>query len=134
MQTIIVGSGPVADALTRRLTESDHQVSRVVDEVHIAEDLASRFPRALVVLGSGSDERALRAARAAEADVLFAVDEDDSHNMVACLLAKQQFSIEHVVALAAQCEDKPAFSALDILNVCAPEVVVSALVGGMKNG
>jgi Trk K+ transport system NAD-binding subunit len=104
----------------------------VVDEVHIAEDLASRFPRALVIMGSASDERVLKAARATEADALFAVDEDDSHNMVACLLAKQQFSIEHVVALAAHCEDKPAFSALEILNVCAPEVVVGALVDGLE--
>jgi Trk K+ transport system NAD-binding subunit len=106
----------------------------VIDAPSLAEDMACRFPKSLVIQGSGSDGHALQDARASQADMLFAVDEDDSRNMVACLIAKQRFSIKHVVALASACEDKPAFSALEIVSICAPDVVVDALVGDLQVG
>lgn len=128
MYVIIVGAGPVAQTLARRVTDEGHELALIVENVEIAEQMADRFPRALVIRGTGTDEAALRHARGQECDAFFAVDEDDSRTMVACLLARDRFNMKRVVALSSCCEDEPAFSALSIDNVCAPEVLVNALM------
>lgn len=128
MYVIIVGSGLVARSLGRRLSMGGNQIAFVVEDTREAEQMADRFPRALVIRGSGADEVALQHARAEDCDALFAVSEDDSQTMVACLLARERFGIEHVVALALDCEHVPAFAALNIHSVCGPDVVVEALV------
>lgn len=132
MYVIIVGSGPVARSLGRRFTKNGNQIAFVIDDTHEAEQMADRFPRALVIRGSGADEVALEHARAQDCDAFFAVGEDDSQTMVACLLARERFEIEHVVALAVDCEHAPAFAALGIHSVCGPDVVVDALVEGAR--
>lgn len=128
MNVIIVGAGRVAQTLARKMSDQGHELTLVVESTDIADQMAVRFPRALVIRGSGTSESALQDARAQECHAFYAVDEDDSHTMVACLLARDRFHVKNIVALASACEDLPAFSALDINSVCAPDVVVDALL------
>lgn len=128
MQAVIVGGGPIAYALARRLIDGRNEVTLVIDTFEVAEDMALEFPAALVIKGNGVDERSLKDAQAGESDALFAVHDDDSHNMAACLLAKERFGVENVVALATSCDDKRTFKALGIKTVCTPDLVVDALI------
>lgn len=128
MNVIIVGAGSVAQGLAQRLTEEDHQVALIIENTQAAEQLAAQFPRALVIRGPGTDEMALKHAQAQDCDAFFAVEDNDSHAMVACLLARERFKIPCVVALSTACEDSPAFSALSINCVCGPDVLVDALL------
>ena len=131
MYAIIVGAGVVAQALASRISEDGGQLALVVESHEAAEQLADEFPRALVIHGSGTDETALRDARAQECDAFYAVEEDDSRTIVACLLARERFNIPRVVALSSACQDAPAFSALSINTVCEPSVVVDALLAAV---
>lgn len=128
MQVVVVGSGAIARTLGQRLTDANHQVAFVIEKLDDAEEFALDFPAALVIRGSGTDERSLRSAGAAEARLLLAVHDDDSHNMASCLLAKEQFGIPETVALAASCQDTPTFRALGISSVCVPDVVSDTLL------
>jgi trk system potassium uptake protein TrkA len=125
---IVVGAGPTAQELADRLRAGGHQIAFVISNAEAVERMAVRFPTALVIRGTGTDEATLRDAGADECDALFALDDDDSHTMVACLLARERFHVKHVVALATACEDMPAFSALSIMSVCAPEVLAENLL------
>ncbi|MHB9002556.1 MAG: NAD-binding protein [Coriobacteriia bacterium] len=128
MNVIIVGAGRVAQTLARKMSDEGHELTLVVESTEIADQMAVRFPRALVIRGSGTSESVLRDARAQDCDAFYAVDEDDSHTMVACLLARDRFHIKNIVALASACEDLPAFTALEINSVCGPDVLVDALL------
>lgn len=118
----------MAQTLARRMSDEGHELALVVESTDVADQMSVRFPRALVIRGSGTSESALRDACAHECNTLYAVDEDDSHTMVACLLARNQFHVKNIVALASACEDLPAFSALSINTICAPDILVDALV------
>ena len=128
MQVVVVGGGSIARTLGRRLAEANHEVAFVIERLDDAEEFALDFPSSLVIKGSGTDERSLRNAGASEADLLFAVHADDSHNMASCLLAKERFGVAETVALAATCDDKPTFRALGISSVCVPDVVTDTLL------
>lgn len=128
MQVVVVGANAIARTLGQRLIEAQHEIAFVIERLDDAEEFALDFPSALVIRGSGTDDRSLRSAGAAEAQLLLAVHDDDSHNMAACLLAKERFGVPETVALAASCEDKPTFRALGISSVCVPDVVSDTLL------
>ncbi len=128
MQVLVVGGGAIARSVGKRLTDANHEVAFVIERLDDAEEFALDFPSSLVIKGSGTDERSLKSAGASQADLLLAVHGDDSHNMASCLLAKERFGVAETVALAASCDDKPAFRALGISSVCVPDVVTDTLL------
>jgi len=133
MHAIIVGSGAVASSLASRLIEAHHTIAFVVEDALEAERIACDQPQALVIRGSSANEHTLVDALARDAAALYAVTQDDSHNMVAALLAKERFHIDRVVALARSCDDVSVFEALGIRSICEPQVVVDALVNGHES-
>lgn len=128
MNAIVVGAGATAVELGARLRDAGSSVIFIATDREAAESLADVFPNALVLLGTGTYETALRQARPERCDILFSVGPDDNHALVASLLARERFGIQRVVALTASAEDLPAFEALSIESICVPIVLAEALL------
>lgn len=128
MQAIIVGDDRSARSLAERLLNGHHEVSLVVSDPHRAEEIAIQFPEALVVCGPGTDRQSLAHARAMDADVIFALADSDSSNIVTCLLAERIFSIPARMALSSCADGVVAFEALGIDCLCGPEIIAGAMV------
>lgn len=128
MQAIIVGGDTIACCIADRLLHERHGVSIIEEDPRRAEELAMRYPSALVVCGAGTDSVSLTHARAADADVIFALAGSDSANIVTCLLSERLFGIRNRLALSACARNDIAFRALDIECICGPESVATALI------
>jgi trk system potassium uptake protein TrkA len=103
-------------------------VTFIATDRQSADTLSDAFPDALVLHGTGTNEAALRRARAEGCDVLFSVGPDDCRALVASLLARERFGVKSVIALTNAEEDTPAYTALSIDSVCAPAVLAQALI------
>jgi trk system potassium uptake protein TrkA len=104
---VVAGAGNVGVFLARDLLESHHEVLVVEkDQEVIAELEASPAGRADSaqdraiewLLGDACDMKVLQAAGLETADVVVAATGDDEDNLVASLLAKQEFAVPRVVA------------------------------------
>jgi trk system potassium uptake protein len=96
MRYLIVGCGRVGSALAKLLDADGHEVI-VVDENPTAfKRLGPKF-RGHVVVGTGIDYDVLKRAGAATADGFVAVTDGDNRNIMAALIARRMFKIDHVV-------------------------------------
>lgn len=128
MNAIVVGVGTVAEELGTQLRGSGWSVAFIATSPAGAESLAGTFPDALVLLGAGTFETALKDARAEKCDVVFSVGPDDAHTLVASLLARERFGVARVVALTQAADSLPAFEALSVEPVCAPAVLAREMI------
>jgi trk system potassium uptake protein TrkA len=134
MQAIIVGADSSTCSLAERLLDQHHEVSLVVSDPHRAEEIALRFPEALVVCGPGTDRQSLAHARAMDADAIFALADSDSSNIVTCLLAERLFNIPTRMALSSCADDVVAFEALGIDCLCGPRIIADAMIDKASAG
>ncbi len=121
MHAIIIGEDEVAARLAALLLTSHEHVYIIVSNPHRAEELSMRFPAAMVVQGPGADAESLSAAGAREADVVYALANEDAVNIAACLLARNMFGVRRQLALSVRSCADDAYHALGIECLCGPE-------------
>lgn len=86
MYIIIVGAGEVGTYLARILIAEKHDVAIVERDESIVRQLESSLD-ALLVMGSGVDQEALKTAGIAKADLVLAVTAIDEVNLITCMVA-----------------------------------------------
>jgi trk system potassium uptake protein len=99
MKIIIIGGGSVGRHMAGQLTAAGHQAT-IIDNDASVVDRRSKDDMAGVtwVHGDGCAVDVLQRAGALECDVFTAVTGDDEDNLVASLLAKQEFGAQRVIA------------------------------------
>lgn len=100
MKVVIAGAGSVGRYMAQQLQASGHEVTLVDNAPAVVDRCRATDGGAgiAVQLGDACELGVLRAARAADADVVAAVTGDDEDNLVISLLAKQEFGVPRVVA------------------------------------
>jgi trk system potassium uptake protein TrkA len=97
MRVIVAGAGEVGFNIARWLAKEGHSVSLIdLDEERLAR--TAELLDIQTVAGKCSVPEVLARAGAADAEMLVAVTNVDEVNMVACMVAEQQFHIPHKVA------------------------------------
>ena len=91
-----MGCGRVGSALAKLLDADGHEVI-VVDENPTAFNRLGANFRGHVVVGTGIDYDVLKRAGAGSADGFVAVTDGDNRNIMAALIARRMFKINHVV-------------------------------------
>jgi len=97
MKIIIAGAGSVGRYMAQQLSSTGHNIV-IIDNDASATSRVAESPQVISTFGDACDVDVLRAAGAADADVVAAVTGDDEDNLVISLLAKQEFGIPRVVA------------------------------------
>ena len=131
MYVLIVGSGPVGYHLAKLLLAAGHEVL-VIEQAPSRCQLLWDEMGSVVLQGDGTDERTLKSAGAARADVFIATTELDETNLVACQMAKHVFQVPHTMALVKDTKNESVFHVLGVdVVVNATHLVVTSLEEGV---
>ena len=113
MFALIAGCSEVGYHLTRALMAAGHEVL-VLEKDRARYRMLTEELGGVAVHGDGADERTLREAGAARADVFFALTGRDETNLVACQLAKHVFNAPRTLALVRDPKNEPVFHFLGV--------------------
>lgn len=98
MYIVVIGAGTVGYGLAvELLRDSEHEVVLVDTDGAIVRDLREELGES-VVLGDGTEVVFLESIGLARADLMIAVTGNDSHNLVACQVAKHWFHVPRAIA------------------------------------
>jgi trk system potassium uptake protein TrkA len=99
MRVVVAGAGKVGRHLAADLTNRGHDVTLIEQEPSAVARAKAEGPDAVnVILGDACELYVLEEAKLGQADVMVAATGDDEDNLVASLLAKQEFAVPRVVA------------------------------------
>ena len=96
MKVIIMGCGRVGARLARLLDKDGHTVTVLDTDAYSFRRLPPTFV-GTALLGSGTNEEALKRAGIEEADVFIALTQGDNRNLLATQTAKHIFKVPRVV-------------------------------------
>ncbi|MCH8744150.1 MAG: TrkA family potassium uptake protein [Chloroflexi bacterium] len=131
MYLVIVGCSGAGYHLTKVLLAAGHEVT-VVERDHARCQLLWDELGSVVMEGDGTDERILKSAGTARADVFVGAANLDETNLVACQIAKHVFQVPHTMAVVKDTKNEPLFEVLGInVVVNATHLVVNALEEGV---
>jgi trk system potassium uptake protein TrkA len=94
---VIAGGGRIGSKLAELLLEKGKDVAIIEKNKEVCEELASRL-NALIIHGDATSRKALEDAGTRRADAFAGVTGDDSHNIVACHMAKHMFQVPLTLA------------------------------------
>ncbi len=97
MHVVIMGCGRGGSTLAGTLERMDHTVSVIDRDKNSFERLSPEF-RGKAILGFGFDRDTLREAGIENAGAFAAVSNGDNSNIISARVARETFSVEHVVA------------------------------------
>lgn len=97
MKIIICGAGRVGQGIARRLSADGHNVSVIDENPALIQSITSEL-EVQGFTGHAAHPQVLRAAGAADADMLVAVTYSDEVNMVTCQVAHVLFHIQNKIA------------------------------------
>lgn len=132
MRVIISGGGETIETvyfLARLFAERGHQVTILNPYLEEAQYLSRRV-KATVILGDGSDPRALEEAGARRADVLLSLAPYDPDNLVACQVAQKSYGVPRTLALVNDPDNEEIFGQLGIGEVFSAARVIGSLMEG----
>jgi trk system potassium uptake protein TrkA len=117
-QIVIVGCGRVGAELASSVYRQDHLVSVVDANPRAFDRLGAEF-RGRTVQGDAIDQDVLKRAGIESADALAAVTTSDSVNIVVARVARDMFSVTHVVARVYNPRRTPVYEKLGIQTVAS---------------
>ena len=115
----IVGGGNVGFMVAEQLQGSSAHITLIEKNEARSEALARFLPKVLVLRGDGTDLELLEQERVEDADVLVAVTDDDSKNLLTSLLGKQ-LGIPKVITRVARARNRRLFERVGIDTSLAP--------------
>jgi len=99
MYIVVIGAGHVGLHLIQSFSQRGERIAVIDKSERKCRHVSTTFD-AVAFVGSGKDRRVLRSAELEKADMLFAVTDNDLVNLAACRMAKKDFAVPYVVALA----------------------------------
>lgn len=110
---VIIGGGNVGFMVAERLQHEGTHIKLVEENKARCVKLAKWLPRVLVLQGDGTDLDLLEQERFEDADVLVAVTDDDSKNLLIALMAKQ-LAIPKVITRVSKAGNRRLFERVGI--------------------
>lgn len=130
---IVVGCGRVGSQLANMLSDNGNNVC-VIDRAADAFDNLGRNFNGSTVQGLGFDEDTLQKAGADECDVVAAVTQSDSTNLMVIEVASHLFDVPHVIARLYNADHERAYMQLGIDYVCGTSLVAEEVFGKIVSG
>jgi trk system potassium uptake protein TrkA len=131
MYVVIVGCSSVGYHLTKVLLTAGHEVTVLEKNPTRCQLLWEEFG-SVAIEGDGTDERDLKSAGTARADVFVGAADLDETNLVACQIAKHVFQVPYTMSTIKDTKNEPLFEVLGIdVVVNATHLMVTALEEGV---
>ncbi|MDY6781279.1 MAG: NAD-binding protein [Cyanobacteriota bacterium] len=133
MYLIIVGAGKVAAGLVEIARDRGHKVALIEKDSELARNIIQKYDidvyNADIASGDILDEAGVK-----RADAIIATTEDDSTNLMAMVLGKEN-GVETLIATIAESKHQAMFERLGVRVLTHPEKIVArALVNILEPG
>jgi len=99
MHVVVIGAGHIGMYVIKSLSEKGERITVIDRSEHKCKHVSTTLD-AVAFVGSGDDPTVLKSAELDKADVCFIATDNDSVNVSACRIAKKDFAVPYVVALA----------------------------------
>ena len=126
MYIVIAGGGRIGRYIARDMVEKGHEVT-VIEEVAARCEQLVVETDVLVIEGDACDVRYLEQAHTDRADVFVATTHEDEDNLVACQLAKIEFSVKRAISRVNTPKNVEIFEALGIESVSSTRLLSELL-------
>lgn len=126
MYIVVVGGGRIGRYIARDMTDKGHEVAIIERLAERCEQLVADT-QVLVIQGDACDVRYLEQAHADRADVFVATTHEDDENLVACQLAKIEFSVRRAISRVNTPKNVEIFAALGIEPVSSTRLISELL-------
>lgn len=133
MNVIVVGCGRVGSQLSGLLAKAGHNVTVIDKDARAFQRLGSGF-NGVRLVGVGFDEDTLIEAGVAECDVVAAVTNLDSTNLMTAEVARKIFEVPHVIARLYNPERASTYTQLGLDYVCGTALVAEGLKAKILSG
>ena len=124
---LLIGGSTMTRPLSAMLIEKGHHVTVINDDIEICKTL-SETKKLNVVNGDGSKPFILEEAGASKADLAVALSDNDSDNLVICLLCKKKFHIKKTVARISDPLKIEFFQSIGIDSVVCAASIISTVI------
>jgi trk system potassium uptake protein TrkA len=126
LYVVIIGAGTVGYGLAIQMIENtDHELTLVENDRARAEELHEELGE-IVVRGDGTEVVFLEGIGLARADLLIAVTGNDSHNLVACQVARHWFHVERTIGRVNDPRNERLFRMLGVDSTVSAAAAVLA--------
>ncbi len=132
MNIIIIGYGRVGASLAKLVTTPTNNVTVIDIDPEVLARIDTDFP-GHVVLGTGYDEDVLVQAGIEECDALAAVTNSDNVNLMATEVARQLYSVPHVITRLINPNRLDVYSQLGLDYVCDTEIVAEDIFAKIRS-
>jgi trk system potassium uptake protein TrkA len=119
---VIVGGGRIGRYVARDLVRKGHEVTVIELEGGRVESLVAETG-VLVIQGDAADLRYLEQAHTERADVFVATTHEDELNLVACQLARIEFSTDRVISRVNDPKNVEIFQTLGVEAVSSTRLI-----------
>jgi len=126
MKVVIMGCGRVGAQLAVLLDTEGHPVTVLDTDAYSFRRLPSTF-NGTALLGSGTDEEALKRAGIEEADAFVAVTQGDNRNVMAAQIAKHIFNVPRVICRIYDPLRRELYSTLGLEAICPTTIFAQIL-------
>lgn len=130
--TVIIGCGRLGSAIANDLSDQDKDVI-VIDKSRDAFKRLSSGFGGYTIVGDGTDFDTLEEAEIQKADIVLAVTNDDSVNIMVSELAKSRYNVEKVVTRVYDPEKRCACADSNIEVLCPSLLTATAIRSILTN-
>lgn len=130
MRILIVGGGKLGYYLAKTLTPGKHHLVLVDEDQDVCKKIANELSdrNIEVINGDGTDVVFLGDADIEHADILIAATGYDETNLVACLLAKNYFSVPRTIARVNNPKNINIFKQLGVDSVVSSTALIADII------
>ncbi|MDR1713684.1 MAG: TrkA family potassium uptake protein [Coriobacteriales bacterium] len=133
MNIIIVGCGRVGSQLAMLFSESRDEVC-VIDSNQTSFKRLGRNFEGRTIIGMGFDEEVLKEAGVEDCDVLAAVTDQDTANLMISEVGRRLFEVPHVIARLYNPSRESAYMQLGLDYVCGTTLVAEEMFSKIISG
>jgi trk system potassium uptake protein len=121
-----LGGGKMGLSLASLLIADGHDVTLIENDQGLC-DIASGELDAMIICGSGTNNKVLEEANVEDADVFVAATGNDEVNLLSCILVKD-YKIPKIIARLSDITHSHAFKEVGIDSVVSPELTTASYV------
>jgi trk system potassium uptake protein TrkA len=129
---VVVGAGRLGLQIAESLTHAGHAVTLLDESRNALESLAGGFSGSRLE-GDAAELEALKRSRMEEADVVVAVTEKDSLNLLVAQVARSVFGVPRVVARIYDPQTEEVYRHLDVDIVCPTSLSAQRILGILRD-
>ncbi len=127
MNILVVGGYKTSDFLLKSLSEKNHKITFIHYDYSYCRNISRKY-NIPVICGDGSKSYILEDASINKSDIVIAITNKDSDNLVICQLAKKVYGVKKAFAIVSDPKNVEVFKKLGVDIAISSTYIVSGMI------